>query len=91
MAGSIPIVTQRLSEHFRVPVALPQPALTSAGGAPLVDQRTMSADAPTGMAPTMARAAGPAGWAGGPETMAAPVPPVDANLVFDRRAVAGLV
>jgi len=78
--ASIPIVTQRLSEHFRVPVVTsPQPALTAAGGAPMVDQRTMSADAPTGMAPTMGWAAGGAAWAGGPATMAAPVPPADAN------------
>ena len=55
------------------------PALTAAAGAPLVDPSTMSADAPTGMAPTMGWAAGPAGWAGGPATMAAPVPPADAN------------
>ena len=74
--ASIPIVTQRLSEYFRVPVATsPQPALTAAAGAPLVDPSTMSADAPTGMAPTMGWAAG----AAGPATMAAPVPPVDAN------------
>ena len=61
--ASIPIVTQRLSEYFRVPVVTSrQPALTAAAGAPLVDQRTIAADAPTGMAPTM-------GWV-------APTPPI---------------
>lgn len=57
--AAIPFVAQRLSERFGVPViTAPRPALVAAAGAPLVDPRTLAADAPTGMAPTMGWAAG---------------------------------
>jgi hypothetical protein len=70
--AAIPLVTQRLSEHFRVPVVTtPQPALNTAAGAALLAARGPGADAPTGLAasagdaPTgMATAAWAAGAAG---------------------------
>jgi hypothetical protein len=69
--ASIPLITQRLSEHLRVPVVTtPQPALNIAAGAALIGSRGLGADAPTGLAaapdaPTgMAEAAWAAGAAG---------------------------
>ncbi len=48
--ASIPLITQRLSEHFRVPViTTPQPALNTAAGAALIASRG-PADAATGLA-----------------------------------------
>ncbi|MBV9089900.1 MAG: Hsp70 family protein [Mycobacteriaceae bacterium] len=48
--ASIPLITQRLSEHFRVPVITTgQPALNTAAGAALIASRG-PADAPTGLA-----------------------------------------
>lgn len=70
--AAIPLVTQRLSEHFRVPVVTtPQPALNTAAGAALLAARGPGGDVPTGLAaaatdaPTgMATAAWAAGAAG---------------------------
>ena len=70
--AAIPLVTQRLSEQFRVPVVTtPQPALNTAAGAALLAARGPGADVPTGLAaaageaPTgMATAAWAAGAAG---------------------------
>lgn len=70
--AAIPLVTQRLSEQFRVPVVTtPQPALNTAAGAALLAASGPGADAPTGLAaaageaPTgMATAAWAAGAAG---------------------------
>ena len=70
--AAIPIVTQRLSQQLGVPVVTsPTPALVAAAGAPLVDARTLAADAPTGMAPTMGWAAGLAGGAALPPNQSA--------------------
>jgi hypothetical protein len=68
--AAIPLITQRLSEHFRVPVVTtPQPALTAAAGAALFAARGPGADVPTGLAPSTA-AESPTGvataaWAAG--------------------------
>src|SRR3984885_10118646 len=70
--AAIPLVTQRLSEQFRVPVVTtPRPALTTAAGAALLAAQGRGADGPTrlaaaaGDAPTgMATAAWAAGAAG---------------------------
>ena len=53
--ASIPLVTQRLSEHSRVPVVTtPQPALDAAVGAALFAAYGAEADAQTGVAPAAA-------------------------------------
>ena len=53
--AAIPLITQRLSEHFHVPVVTTaQPALTAAAGAGLFAARGPGADAPTGLAPSTA-------------------------------------
>ena len=53
--ASIPLVTQRLSEHSRVPVVTtPQPALDAAAGAALFAAYGSEADAQTGVAPAAA-------------------------------------
>lgn len=70
--AAIPLVTQQLSQQLGVPVVTsPTPALVAAAGAPLVDARTLAADAPTGMAPTMGWAAGLAGGAALPPNQSA--------------------
>src|SRR5262249_57066044 len=52
--AAIPLVTQRLSEEFRVPVVTtPQPALNAAAGA-AVFAASGPADVPTGLAPAAA-------------------------------------
>ena len=59
--AAIPLITQRLSEHFRVEVVTtPQPALNIAAGAALVADRGLDANAPTGLA-----AASDTAWAAG--------------------------
>ncbi|OCB52960.1 molecular chaperone [Mycobacterium vulneris] len=56
--ASIPLVTQRLSEHSQaVVVTTPQPALDAAIGAALSAAYLADADAQTGMAPTLGAAA----------------------------------
>lgn len=53
--AAIPLITQRLSAHFRVPViTTPYPALTAAAGAALFAARGPGADLATGLAPTAA-------------------------------------
>ena len=53
--ASIPLITQRLSQHTRVPVVTtPQPALDAAVGAALVAAYGSDADAQTGLAPAAA-------------------------------------
>ncbi len=77
--AAIPLVTQRLSEQFRVPVVTtPQPALNTAAGAALLAAGGPGADVPTGLAaaagdaPTgMATAAWAAGAAGAAATESA--------------------
>lgn len=80
--AAIPLVTQRVSERLRAPVATtPRPQLDVAAGAALVAERVIEAGAPTGMAPEVAAAdaptgmaptsLGPAAWAAG-ATMAQP-------------------
>ena len=50
--ASIPLMTQRLSEHSRAPVVTtPQPALDAAVGAALIAAYGSAADAQTGVAP----------------------------------------
>ncbi len=49
--AAIPLITQRLSEHFRVPVVTtPQPALNTAAGAALLAAGGLGGDMPTGLA-----------------------------------------
>ncbi len=56
--ASIPLVTQQLSEHSQAQVVTtPQPALDAAIGAALSAAYAADADAQTGMAPTLGRAA----------------------------------
>ncbi|OBJ99978.1 molecular chaperone [Mycolicibacterium fortuitum] len=56
--ASIPLVTQRLSEHSQAQVVTtPQPALDAAIGAALSAAYAADADAQTGMAPTLGQAA----------------------------------
>ena len=72
--AAIPLVTQQLSERLRAPVVTtPQSQLNVAAGAALVANRSLDADAPTGIgsaadAPT---AMGSAAWAAGVAGLAA--------------------
>ncbi len=62
--ASIPLVTQRLSEHTRLPVVTtPQPALNAAVGAALFAAFGADADAPTGAATAATDADAPTGAA----------------------------
>ena len=62
--ASIPLVTQRLSEHTRLPVVTtPQPALNAAVGAALLAAFGADADAPTGAATAATDADAPTGAA----------------------------
>ncbi|HZQ33773.1 MAG TPA: Hsp70 family protein, partial [Mycobacterium sp.] len=76
--AAIPLITQRLSEHLRVPVVTtPQPALNIAAGAALMGALGPAPDAATGLAPAadtptgMATAAWAAGAAGAAATESA--------------------
>ena len=74
--ASIPLVTQRLSEHSRLPVVTtPQPALNAAVGAALFAAFGADADAPTGVAAAASDADAPTGVgpAATDATAAAPV------------------
>lgn len=63
-AASIPLITQRLSEHTKTPVVTtPRPDLDTAVGAALIAARGPDADAPTGIATAVGDAA-TAGLAG---------------------------
>ncbi len=72
--AAIPLVTQRLSEHLRAPVVTtPESQLNVAAGAALVANRSLEADAPTGLASAadVPTAMGPAAWAAGAAGLAA--------------------
>ncbi len=72
--AGIPLVTQRLSEQFRVPViTTPQSQLNVAAGAALLADRDLAADAPTGLAAAADAPTGiaPAAWAAGAAGLAA--------------------
>jgi hypothetical protein len=72
--AGIPLVTQRLSEQFRVPViTTPQSQLNVAAGAALLADRELSDDAPTGlgMAANAPTGIAPAAWAAGAAGLAA--------------------
>ncbi|CAA0108041.1 Chaperone protein DnaK [Mycolicibacterium vanbaalenii] len=72
--AAIPLVTQRLSEHLRAPVVTtPESQLNVAAGAALVANRSLEADAPTGLAAAadIPTAMGPAAWAAGAAGLAA--------------------
>ena len=72
--AGIPLVTQRLSEQFRVPViTTPQSQLNVAAGAALLADQDLAADAPTGLSPAADVPTGiaPAAWAAGAAGLAA--------------------
>jgi hypothetical protein len=72
--AGIPLVTQRLSEQFRVPViTTPQSQLNVAAGAALLADRDLTADAPTGLsaAADVPTGIAPAAWAAGAAGVAA--------------------
>ncbi len=72
--AGIPLVTQRLSEQFRVPViTTPQSQLNVAAGAALLADGDLAADAPTGLSPAADVPTGiaPAAWAAGAAGLAA--------------------
>ena len=72
--AGIPLVTERLSERFRVPViTTPQSQLNVAAGAALFADRELSADAPTGLGTAAEAPTGiaPASWAAGAAGLAA--------------------
>ena len=72
--AGIPLVTQRLSEQFRVPViTTPQSQLNVAAGAALLADRDLAADAPTGLSAAADAPTGiaPAAWAAGAAGLAA--------------------
>ena len=74
--AAIPLITQRLSEHFRVPVVTtPAPALNAAAGAALLAARGPGAGAATGLAAAAtdetATGMATAAWAAGAAAAAA--------------------
>ncbi|HUO37192.1 MAG TPA: Hsp70 family protein [Mycobacterium sp.] len=86
--ASIPLITQRLSEHFRVPViTTPLPALNAAAGAALYAARGPDAEAPTGLAgaPT---SLGEAAWAASAAGLAATESAADGAASATFRALA---
>ncbi|MBV9515089.1 MAG: Hsp70 family protein, partial [Mycobacteriaceae bacterium] len=91
--AAIPLITQRLSEHFRVPViTAPQPALNTATGAALFAARGPGADMPTGLAPAAADAPATgmatAAWAAGAAGVAAGESAADGSASATFRALA---
>lgn len=88
--ASIPLITQRLSEHFRVPViTTPQPALNTAAGAALIASRG-PADAPTGLAGAadVPTSMGETAWAAGAAGLAAAESAADGAASATFRALA---
>ncbi|MBV8349835.1 MAG: Hsp70 family protein, partial [Mycolicibacterium sp.] len=88
--ASIPLITQRLSAHFRVPViTTPQPALDAAAGAALIAARG-PADAATGLATAAegATSMGAAAWAAGAAGLAAAESAADGAASATFRALA---
>lgn len=81
--AAIPVVTQRLSEQFRVPVVTTStPAFVAAGGATLLAAQGPSIDDATGMAPASDPNDAPTGlataaWAGGGATASMPTTSAD--------------
>jgi Hsp70 protein len=72
--AGIPLITERLSGQFRVPViTTPQSQLNVAAGAALIADRDLGADAPTGLAAAADSPTGiaPAAWAAGAAGLAA--------------------
>ena len=72
--AGIPLITERLSEQFRVPViTTPQSQLNVAAGAALLADRALAADAPTGLAAAADAPTGiaSAAWAAGAAGLAA--------------------
>ncbi len=90
--AAIPLITQRLSEHFRVPVVTtPQPALNTAAGAALLAARGPGADVPTGLAaaaPEAATGMSTAAWAAGAAGAAATESAADGSASATFRALA---
>ncbi len=72
--AGIPLITERLSGQFRVPViTTPQSQLNVAAGAALIADRDLAADAPTGLSAAADTPTGiaPAAWAAGAAGLAA--------------------
>ncbi len=89
--AGIPLVTQRLSEQFRVPViTTPQSQLNVAAGAALLADQDLSADAPTGLSTAADAATGiaPAAWAAGAAGVAASESAADGAASATFRALA---
>ncbi|GJF12310.1 hypothetical protein NGTWS0302_01530 [Mycolicibacterium cyprinidarum] len=89
--AAIPLVTQQLSERLRAPVVTtPQAQLNVAAGAALVANRSLGADAPTGLAPASDTPTGmaPSAWAAGAAGLAASESAVDGAASATFRALA---
>lgn len=91
--AAIPLITQRLSEHFRAPVVTtPAPALNSAAGAALLAARGPGADVPTGLAPAAgdepATGMATSAWAAGAAAAAATESAADGPASATFRALA---
>lgn len=90
--AAIPLITQRLSAHFRVPVVTtPQPALNTAAGAAVLAARGPGADVPTGLAaaaPEAATGMSTAAWAAGAAGAAAMESAADGSASATFRALA---
>jgi Hsp70 protein len=91
--AAIPLITQRLSEHLRVPViTTPQPALNTAAGAALLAARGPGADVPTGLAAAASDQAvtgmATAAWAAGAAGAAAMESAADGSASATFRALA---
>ncbi|WNG93259.1 Hsp70 family protein [Mycobacterium sp. ITM-2016-00318] len=89
--AGIPLVTQRLSEQFRVPViTTPQSQLNTAAGAALLADQELAADAPTGLSPFADSATGiaPTAWAAGAAGLAASQSAADGAESATHRALA---
>ena len=89
--AAIPLVTQRLSEQFRVPViTTPQSQLNVAAGAALLADQDLAADAPTGLSAAADAATGiaPSAWAAGAAGVAASESAADGAPSATHRALA---
>ena len=89
--AAIPLVTQRLSEQFRVPViTTPQSQLNVAAGAALLADQDLAADAPTGLSAAADAATGiaPSAWAAGAAGLAASESAADGAPSATHRALA---
>jgi hypothetical protein len=89
--AGIPLVTQRLSEQFRVPVVTtPHSQLNVAAGAALLADGDFAADAPTGLsaASDVATGIAPTAWAAGAAGLAASESAADGAPSATHRALA---